>query len=71
MNAGIRAASAADLNLAVEEVFSRLSQFASDGASVLLFLPTAVARAVVFEREFPGSHRSIFNQTESLFYQRE
>src|SRR5271165_7102912 len=56
MYSGIRAPRALHLHGTTKIVLSRLPQNAHNCASVLLFLPTAVAGSVVFEGEFPGGH---------------
>src|SRR5262245_51684160 len=50
VNARVSAPRAADLDPAIEEIFSGLAQFAGDRARIQLLLPPAVTRAVVFER---------------------
>ena len=54
MNARIGAPSAMQFHFATQSMLSGLAQFAHHGAGVFLFLPTAVAGAVVFDRQFPG-----------------
>lgn len=51
MDAGIGAASAHELNAGVGGGFQSGAEFAHDGAGVLLFSPTGILAAVIFERE--------------------
>lgn len=52
VNTGIGAACTLHVDVSVEDNHGGLSQLSHDGASVLLLLPAAVARAIVFEKQF-------------------
>ncbi len=54
MHARVSTAGALDLELGSQEILSRLAELALHGPRVVLLLPTAVFRAVIFERDFPG-----------------
>src|SRR5262245_40419588 len=57
VNSGVSAPGAPDLDLSIEEALGDLAQFAGDRAGVRLLLPSAITRAVVFKRDFPGFHK--------------
>jgi hypothetical protein len=48
----IRAACAVDFHVTVKNNISGFAQFSRDGAGVFLLLPAAVARAIVFKKQF-------------------
>src|SRR5258708_7027519 len=56
MDARIRAAGALQFHAGRKVVFCGLAQLTGYGVGVALLLPAAESRAVIFERELPGSH---------------
>jgi hypothetical protein len=68
MNARVSSACAADFNRPVEIIFSSFTQFAGDRARIGLFLPTTVARTVIFEGKFPGKHKTVGSWQLAVFF---
>ena len=58
VNASVGSARAAEFDFAGKQLVSRLLQFALNRVGVVLNLPAAIARAFVFDFEFPGVHIS-------------
>ena len=54
MDTGIRAAGAVDFEVRTQEILGSLAELSLHGPGVVLLLPAAVFRSVVFERELPG-----------------
>src|SRR5262245_13404874 len=56
MDTGIGSAGSLHLDVAVKHFRAGFSQLAHDGSRILLFLPAAVARAVILDQEFERRH---------------
>ena len=54
MHARVGAPRALDVHRASEELLRRFPQLALHGSRVVLFLPAAILRAVVFDGQLPG-----------------